>query len=68
MENRQILAIARLRAEAEEVYGLRLGDIAPAADKLGGGFTRDDGATVRKVRSHTGGIDAGMDLQGGRRV
>ncbi len=49
VENRQILAIAKLRAEAEEVYGLRLGDIAPAADKLSGGFTRDDGATVRKV-------------------
>jgi hypothetical protein len=38
-----------LRAEAEEVYGLRLGDIAPAADKLSGGFTRDDGATIRKA-------------------
>lgn len=49
MENRQVLTIARLRAEAEEAYGQRLADIAPAADKLSGGFGRDDGATVRKV-------------------
>jgi len=38
-----------MRAEAEEVYGQRLGDIAPTADKLGGGFSRDDGASVKKV-------------------
>jgi hypothetical protein len=49
-ENRQVLTIARLRAEAEETYGQRLGDIAPSADKITGGFSRDDGATVRKVR------------------
>jgi hypothetical protein len=49
MENRQILTIARLRAEAEETYGQRLSDIAPSADKVQGGFSRDDGATVRKV-------------------
>ncbi|KAI1818048.1 hypothetical protein GGS20DRAFT_529576 [Poronia punctata] len=48
-ENRQILTIARMRAEAEEVYGQRLGDIAPTADKLAGGFARDDGASVRKA-------------------
>ncbi|KAI1284550.1 hypothetical protein F5Y07DRAFT_385297 [Xylaria sp. FL0933] len=48
-ENRQILTIARMRAEAEEVYGQRLGDIAPAADKIAGGFSRDDGASVRKA-------------------
>ena len=40
-----------MRAEAEEVYGQKLGDIAPAADKIGGGFSRDDGASVRKVRT-----------------
>lgn len=51
-ENRQVLTIARLRAEAEETYGQRLGDIAPAADKVAGGFSRDDGATVRKVCEH----------------
>ena len=44
-----MLVIARMRAEAEEFYGLRLGDIAPAADKITGGFSSDDGATVRKV-------------------
>ncbi|KAI0503311.1 hypothetical protein F5B22DRAFT_558037 [Xylaria bambusicola] len=48
-ENRQLLTIARMRAEAEEVYGQRLGDIAPAADKINGGFSRDDGASVRKA-------------------
>jgi hypothetical protein len=49
IENRQVLTIARMRAEAEELYGQRLGDIAPAADKITGGFSRDDGATVRKA-------------------
>ncbi|KJZ75542.1 hypothetical protein HIM_05005 [Hirsutella minnesotensis 3608] len=49
MENRQVLTIARLRAEAEETYGQRLRDIAPAADKVSSGFARDDGATVRKA-------------------
>ncbi|KAF4968859.1 hypothetical protein FSARC_3794 [Fusarium sarcochroum] len=49
LENRQVLIIARLRAEAEETYGQRLSDIAPSADKIAGGFTRDDGATVRKA-------------------
>ncbi|KAI1438197.1 hypothetical protein GGR50DRAFT_480825 [Xylaria sp. CBS 124048] len=48
-ENRQILTIARMRAEAEELYGQRLGDIAPAANKITGGFSRDDGASVRKA-------------------
>ncbi|KAI8951396.1 hypothetical protein F4801DRAFT_297506 [Xylaria longipes] len=48
-ENRQILTIARMRAEAEELYGQRLGDIAPAADKVAGGFSRDEGASVRKA-------------------
>lgn len=49
MENRQVLTIARLRAEAEETYGQRLSDITPSADRVNGGFSRDDGATVRKV-------------------
>ncbi|UKZ83629.1 hypothetical protein TrVFT333_011438 [Trichoderma virens FT-333] len=49
VEDRQVLTIARLRAEAEEAYGQRLSEIAPAADKLTGGFSRDDGATVRKA-------------------
>lgn len=39
-----------MRAEIEDVYGQRLGEIGPAADKIQGGFSRDDGASVRKVR------------------
>jgi hypothetical protein len=49
-ENQQILTIARMRAEAEDVYGMRLGEIGPAADRITDGFSRDDGASVRKVR------------------
>lgn len=46
-----MLTIARLRAEAEDVYGQRMAEIAPAVDKIQGGFSRDDGASVRKVYS-----------------
>lgn len=38
-----------MRSEAEEVYGQRLGEVAPAADKITGGFSRDDGASVKKA-------------------
>ncbi|KAH6648881.1 hypothetical protein BKA67DRAFT_661825 [Truncatella angustata] len=48
-EDRQILTIARMRAEAEELYGQKLGDIAPSADKIPGGFSRDDGASTKKA-------------------
>lgn len=48
-ENQQILTIAKMRADAEELYGKRLGEIAPSTDKLTGGFARDDGASLRKV-------------------
>jgi hypothetical protein len=41
--------IARMRAEAEEAYSNRLSEIVPTADKISGGFSRDDGATIRKV-------------------
>jgi len=51
-ENEQVLTIARMRAEAEDVYGLRLGEIGAATDKIQGGFSRDDGASVRKVRAN----------------
>lgn len=51
IENQQILTIASLRAEAEELYSERLGDIAPTIDRMNGGFARDDGASVRKVRN-----------------
>jgi hypothetical protein len=57
-ENEQVLTIARMRAEAEDVYGMRLGEIASATDKMQGGFSRDDGASVRKVRESTHLIEA----------
>lgn len=50
IENQQILTIASMRAEAEELYSERLGDIAPTIDRMNGGFSRDDGASTRKVR------------------
>ncbi len=49
-ENNQVLTIARMRAEAEDVYGMKLGEIGPTTDRISGGFNRDDGASVRKVR------------------
>ena len=50
MENQQVLLVARMRADAEETYGSRLGEIPLTVDKYVGGFARDDGASVRKVR------------------
>lgn len=50
VENKQIITIASMRADAEDQYGARLGDIAPTVDRLTGvGFAKDDGASVRKV-------------------
>lgn len=49
VENEQMLTIARMRAEAEEQYGKRLGDIQGATDKMAGGFQKDDGASLKKV-------------------
>lgn len=49
IENQQILTIARMRADAEEMYGRKLGDIVPTTDRLTGGFARDDGASLRKA-------------------
>ena len=48
-ENQQIVTVARMRADAEEIYGNSLGGIAPAAERITGGFARDEGASVRKV-------------------
>ena len=53
VENEQVLTIARMRAEAEEQCGKRLADIQVVTDKLGNGFARDDGASLRKVSCHT---------------
>src|SRR4051794_37519975 len=50
VENQQVLMIARMRADAEDVYSQRLAEIVPATDKVSGGFSRDDGASVKKVR------------------
>ncbi|EEH44895.1 GTPase-activating protein RGD2 [Paracoccidioides brasiliensis Pb18] len=49
VENQQILTIASMRAVAEEQYSAKLGEIAPAIDRMGNGFARDDGASVRKA-------------------
>lgn len=49
-ENEQILTIARMRADAEDLYGNKLGDIETSTNRIGGGFQRDDGASVKKVR------------------
>lgn len=49
VENKQILTIASMRADAEELYSQKLGDIAPSVDRMITGFSKDDGASVRKV-------------------
>jgi hypothetical protein len=48
-ENQQILTIAGMRADAEELYASRIGDIAPAVDRITTGSPKDEGASVRKV-------------------
>ncbi|KAE8152562.1 hypothetical protein BDV25DRAFT_61612 [Aspergillus avenaceus] len=49
-ENKQIVTIASMRADAEDLYGSRLGDIAPAVDRMSAiGFAKDDGASVKKA-------------------
>jgi hypothetical protein len=48
-ENQQILTVARLRADAEEAYGNSLSNITPATERITGGFSKDEGASVRKV-------------------
>jgi len=57
-ENEQILTVARMRADAEDTYGQKLGDIETATNRIDGGFQRDDGASVKKayegVRSEMG--------------
>ena len=52
-ENQQILTIARLRADAEELYGNSLSGIGSATERISGGFSRDEGASVRKVCGST---------------
>ena len=38
-----------MRAEAEDMYGQKLGDIETSTNRIDGGFQRDDGASVKKV-------------------
>lgn len=52
-ENQQILTVARMRADAEDIYGNSLSGIPAATDRIQGGFGRDEGASVRKVRKAT---------------
>ncbi|CAL3963124.1 unnamed protein product [Diplocarpon coronariae] len=48
-ENQQMLTIAKMRAEAEDLYGMKLGEIGAATDRIPGGFSKDDGASVKKA-------------------
>jgi hypothetical protein len=41
-----------MRADAEDAYGQKLGDIETATNRIDGGFQRDDGASVKKVYSN----------------
>ncbi|KAF2740428.1 rho-GTPase-activating protein-like protein [Polyplosphaeria fusca] len=48
-ENQQLLTVARMRADAEEVYANSLSSISPSSERITGGFSRDEGASVRKA-------------------
>jgi hypothetical protein len=50
-ENQQIITVARMRADAEDLYSQKLGDIETATNRIDGGFQKDDGASVKKVRA-----------------
>jgi hypothetical protein len=64
VENQQVLTIASMRADAEEMYSDRLGDIAPSIDRMTGGFSRDDGASTRKVMPVAKSLDDSMLTSG----
>ncbi|KAF2725436.1 hypothetical protein K431DRAFT_280801 [Polychaeton citri CBS 116435] len=44
-----MLTVARLRAEAEDLYGQKLADIENATNRISDGFQKDDGASVKKA-------------------
>lgn len=46
-----MLTVARMRADAEDLYGQKLGEIETATNRIDGGFQKDDGASTKKVRS-----------------
>ncbi|KAK0821711.1 Rho-GTPase-activating protein 8 [Friedmanniomyces endolithicus] len=48
-ENEQLMTVARMRADAEDLYGQKLGDIEGATNRVEGGFQRDDGASTKKA-------------------
>ncbi len=68
IENQQVLQVAKLRADAEDRYGGALIAITGGGEKYGG-FSRDDGASVRKVcailLSLAEALSLGMILDGG---
>ena len=49
-ENQQLLTVSRMRADAEDAYSHSLGGIENATNRIEGGFQKDDGASVKKVR------------------
>ena len=49
IENQQALTIARMRADAEEMYARKLSEVIPTTDRMAGGFSKDDGASLRKA-------------------
>lgn len=50
-----------MRAEAEDQYGQKLGDIEAATNRIDGGFQRDDGASLKKVRTYNDGREGYAD-------
>jgi hypothetical protein len=65
-ENEQILTVARMRADAEDVYGQKLGDIEGATSRIDGGFQRDDGASVKKVSEYRRAQHRAFGIDGSR--
>jgi len=49
VENNELLALARARADAEESHGLKLAQLAEQLAPRKEGFARDDGATMRRA-------------------
>lgn len=49
VENKQLLTLAKMRADAEFAYSKKLSDILSVTEKILGGFEKDEGASVRKA-------------------
>ena len=65
-ENEQMVTVARLRADAEDTYAQRLGDIEVATNRIEGGFQRDDGASVKKVSTSNIAVSLGSGIDNTR--